>query len=266
MLHIVIYRCEWSETAPSNACLQDKHSILRKEQGEVSIVSQLKEKEMYSVVDQQEIPTVDTSVQQQRRDAAGEDFQNAVLSYQTRLFSTAKRLLYRSSLYSGSALNLDAEDLVQETLLKAFRHSNQFHRGTNLSAWLFRILTTTFLNHYRRQARRPIVHSLSEESIVLESDEATHLLGQVASENPENEVFGTIVEEDMLLALQKLSPERREVLLLFAIQELSYQQIAERLHIPEGTVMSRLWRGRHQLQLLLHHYGREYGYSHRNAS
>ena len=158
--------------------------------------------------------------------------------------------LYRMALrLTGNAP--DAEDLVQETYLRAFRSLHQFRPGTNLRAWLFRILMNSFINEYRRQSRRPAntsLEDLDEFSLyhqMLESD------FQPSVAQPEQEVLARLSEESVLEALDELPVEFRQVVLLADVEGFSYKEIAEVLRIPIGTVMSRLHRGRRRLQRLL---------------
>lgn len=145
----------------------------------------------------------------------------------------------------------DAEDLVQETYLRAFRARHQFRPGTNLRAWLFRILMNAFINEYRKQARRPSNTSLDE----LDDFSLYHQMldgrPQVGSGTIEEEVFARLSEERVLAALDDLPLEFRQVVHLADVEGFSYREIAEILGIPIGTVMSRLHRGRRKLQRLL---------------
>ncbi len=145
----------------------------------------------------------------------------------------------------------DAEDLVQETYLRAFRSLHQFQPGTNLRAWLFRILMNAFINEYRRQARRPTNTSLDElDEFSLYHQMRANNSHQVSGQ-PEQEVVTRLTEERVLAALDELPIEFRQVVQLADIEGFTYREIAEVLGIPIGTVMSRLHRGRRRLQRLL---------------
>jgi RNA polymerase sigma-70 factor (ECF subfamily) len=154
--------------------------------------------------------------------------------------------LYRTA-YRMSRNPADAEDLVQETYLRAFRSLHQFRAGTNLRAWLFKILTNAFINEYRKRSRQPRSTSLDDvEDYYL----YTHLLDsgiQPSASRPEEEVLASITDDDIVRALEALSEEFREVVLLADVEGFSYREIAEIMDIPVGTVMSRLHRARRRL-------------------
>ena len=154
--------------------------------------------------------------------------------------------LYRTA-YRMSGNPADAEDLVQETYLRAFRSLHQFRAGTNLRAWLFKILTNAFINEYRKRSRQPRSTSLDDvEDYYL----YTHLLDsgiQPSASRPEEEVLASITDDDVVRALEALSEEFREVVLLADVEGFSYREIAEIMDIPVGTVMSRLHRARRRL-------------------
>ncbi len=138
----------------------------------------------------------------------------------------------------------EAEDLVQETYLRAFRHFDQFDPGTNCRAWLFAILRNTFLNQLKRQGHE--VLGLDEGD--LERREAD-LLGEGGTiENPEDTLLSRVVDADLVAALDRLPVAFREVVVLADIEECSYKEIAQVCGLPLGTVMSRLSRGRRLLR------------------
>ena len=145
----------------------------------------------------------------------------------------------------------DAEDLVQETYLRALRALDQFQEGTNLRAWLFKILTNAFINQYRRRARAPRSESIDNiEDFYLYQ----HLIDsglQPAASEPEREVLERLVDEDIIRALEELPVPFRQVVLLADVEGFSYKEIADILGIKIGTVMSRLHRGRRRLQQAL---------------
>ncbi|HET7037804.1 MAG TPA: sigma-70 family RNA polymerase sigma factor [Thermomicrobiaceae bacterium] len=145
----------------------------------------------------------------------------------------------------------DAEDLVQETYLRAVRGLDRFQPGTNLRAWLFKILTNAFINEYRRRSRQPKSTSLddTEEYYVY-----AHLIDsgiQPSSRRPEDEVLASITDESVVRALEALPAEFRQVVLLADVEGFAYREIAEIMDIPIGTVMSRLHRARRRLQRAL---------------
>lgn len=139
-----------------------------------------------------------------------------------------------------------ASDLVQETVVRAFRYWPTFRGGTNLKAWLRRILTNTFINSYRSDVRRRrLASSLSEVQSTMVNEQA-----------PEDGEFG----DEVRGALAGLRPEFREVLLLVDVQQLSYAEVAEKMGCPIGTVMSRLHRARASMRQDLTDYARVEGY------
>jgi RNA polymerase sigma-70 factor (ECF subfamily) len=175
----------------------------------------------------------------------------------------AEALTYLDPLYR-TALRLsrnpqDAEDLVQETFLNAFRALDRFEEGTNLRAWLFRILNNAFISQYRRRKRRPS-SSLDEVSDFYLYDHLVAGNTAPAQENPEREVLSRIGDEAVLQALEELPVEFRQVELLADVEGFSYREIADILGIPIGTVMSRLYRGRRRLQQRLWREAQQAGY------
>ena len=152
----------------------------------------------------------------------------------------------------------DARDLVQDTYLKAFTSFHQFEEGTNLRAWLYRVLTTTFINTYRKDQRRPqIAQAELEDWQVAEAQSHTSDLGKSA----EVEALEKLPDSDIKRALQEIPEEFRMVVYLADVEGFSYKEIAEIVEIPAGTVMSRLSRGRKQLREKLADYAKELGYS-----
>lgn len=143
----------------------------------------------------------------------------------------------------------DAEDLVQETYLRAFRAWDQFEPGTNLKAWLFRILTNLFISSYRKKQREPVIVSADEQE---EFDLYSRLADRRALDgSAESIVLDQMVDEDVKKALADLPENFRIAVLLADVEGFSYKEIAEILDIPIGTVMSRLFRGRKALQKAL---------------
>jgi RNA polymerase sigma-70 factor (ECF subfamily) len=143
----------------------------------------------------------------------------------------------------------NAEDLVQDTVMRAWRFFDKFQKGTNFRAWLFKILTNTFINSYRRNTREKSLQDESERQSV----EARFFSSDVTeqAQNPEEYLLERVMSEDVLKAIDALSIDFRMVVILADIQEFTYKEIAEILDVPVGTVMSRLFRGRKQLQKTL---------------
>lgn len=143
----------------------------------------------------------------------------------------------------------EAEDLVQDTVVKAMRARDQFQPGTNLKAWLLRILTNTFINRYRRGGmERDVIDGPDAESLTDSWVGATTLR---AMRDPETQALSPLVEAEVQRALDELPAEFRLAVVLSDIEELSYKEIADAMGCPIGTVMSRLHRGRRMLQKTL---------------
>lgn len=180
---------------------------------------------------------------------AADPFETEALSFLDALYRTALRMTRSEA---------EAEDLVQETYIRAFRFRHQFTAGTNLKAWLFRILTNTFINQYRRKAARPDTTELDdvEESILYRH--MRDVSPGSSSPDPEAEVIDNTLSSEVKEALEAL-PEKFRTTLLLDVEGFSYKEIAEMLDIPIGTVMSRLHRGRKFLQKRLYDVARDRG-------
>ena len=167
------------------------------------------------------------------------------------------------SLYSG-ALRMtrnpaDAEDLVQETYLRAYRGFGGFTEGTNLKAWLYRILTNTYINSYRAKQRRPDETNLDEVEDLYLYRRLGGLEAARSSRSAEDELMDTFSEAEVKQAVEDLPENFRMVVLLADVEGFAYKEIAEILDIPIGTVMSRLHRGRKALQKALFEYAASHG-------
>ena len=182
------------------------------------------------------------------RDAT-DPFERDALSYLDALYRTALRMTRSEE---------EADDLVQETYIRAFRFQEQFEAGTNLKAWLFRILTNTFINQFRRRKSRPQTTELDD---VDESALYRHMTGASAASTaaePEAVVLDRVVDSEVTKALEEL-PEKFRTVVLLDVEGFSYKEMAEMLHVPIGTVMSRLHRGRKFLQKRLYDLARDRG-------
>lgn len=173
----------------------------------------------------------------------------------------ADALPFLDQLY-GTALRMtrdagDAEDLVQETFAKAFAAFSSFEQGTNLRAWLFRILRNTFINSYRKAQRQPYSDSVDELSDGQLVDIETRGAGGVRS--AETEALERLGDDDVNQALASLPEDFRTAVYLADVEGFSYKEIAEIMDTPVGTVMSRVHRGRKSLRGLLSEYARERG-------
>jgi RNA polymerase sigma-70 factor (ECF subfamily) len=172
-------------------------------------------------------------------------------------------LPHMASLYNA-ALRMtrnraDAEDLVQETYLRAFRGFSGFEEGTNVKAWLYRILTNTYINSYRAKKRRPDESDIDDVEALYLYRRLGGLEGATAGRSAEEEVLDRFTEAEVKEALESLPEQFRMVVLLADVEGFSYKEIAEILDIPIGTVMSRLHRGRRGLQKRLYEFGRRRG-------
>ncbi|MGE3620183.1 MAG: sigma-70 family RNA polymerase sigma factor [Acidimicrobiia bacterium] len=165
---------------------------------------------------------------------------------------------FMGSLYSA-ALRMtrnpaDAEDLVQETYLKAYRGFGGFEQGTNLKAWLYRILTNTYINQYRSKQRRPTETELDEVEDMFLYRRLGGLEAVEVSRSAEDELMDMFTEAEVKAAIEDLPENFRMAVLLADVEGFSYKEIAEILDIPIGTVMSRLHRGRKGLEKRLYDY------------
>ena len=159
----------------------------------------------------------------------------------------------------GAALRMtrnpaDAEDLVQETYLKAYRAFHTFQQGTNLKAWLYRILTNTYINTYRAKKRRPDETDLDEVEDLYLYRRLGGLEGATAGRSAEEELLEHLTSDEVKEALEALPEQFRMAVLLADVEGFAYKEIAEILDIPIGTVMSRLHRGRKAMQKQLYDY------------
>ncbi len=182
--------------------------------------------------------------------ASQETFMTDVDQYLNSLYSTALRLTKKPA---------DAQDLVQETLLKAYKAYGKFEAGTNLKAWLFRILTNSYINIYRYKSRRPNEVDIENEEQMFMYHKLRGSTATDVSKSVEDEFLSSITDTEIAKAIEDLPDQFREVVLLFDVEGLSYAEIAEMLKIPSGTVMSRLHRGRKALQKALIEYANENG-------
>jgi len=147
----------------------------------------------------------------------------------------------------------EAEDLVQETVLKAYRAWDRYERGTNCRAWLLTILRNTFINDFRKRSKRP-------DPVPFDAVEEVSVFGDVKDEDPEGSFFRHLVDDEVRRAIDELPEEFRLPVVLSDVEGLSYAEIAEVLELPVGTVKSRLFRGRRRLQRRLYEYAVEMGY------
>ena len=170
-------------------------------------------------------------------------FTDEAMEHMPSLYSAAMRMTRKPA---------DAEDLVQETYLRAYRGFGGFQEGTNLKAWLYRILTNTFINRYRAQQRRPDETELDDIEDFYLFRRLGGLEGARASRSAEDELLDLFSETEVKEAVESLPEQFRIAVLLADVEGFSYKEIAEILDVPIGTVMSRLHRGRKGLQKRLY--------------
>ena len=179
--------------------------------------------------------------------AERDDFAAQAMQFAPQLYSAAMRLTRNSA---------DAEDLVQDTYLRAWRSFNTFQEGTNLRAWLYRILTNSFINKYRAKQRRP-------DETGMDNIEDLYLYKRIGTldggRSAEDTMFEMFTDDEVKEALEELPENFRLPVLLADVEGFAYKEIAEMLEIPVGTVMSRLHRGRKQMHKLLYDFASERG-------
>lgn len=185
----------------------------------------------------------------QTRDLNGrQDFQRQILEYSNALYGMA---------FSLTRNRADAEDLVQEASIKAFRAYASFQPGTNFRAWIFTILRNAFINEYRRRKSRPESVSLDAEdgfSYYAQAGAAVEMGNNTAERLLDPRRAGEYFGDEIMHALQALPEEYREVIFLSDVQDLTYAETSQVLSVPVGTVRSRLSRGRSALQKSLWNY------------
>ena len=179
----------------------------------------------------------------------GWDFEAAAMPFVDSLYNTAYRMTRNAE---------DAEDLVQEAYLKAYKYYDKFQEGTNFKAWLFKILKNTFINNYRRRQSRPPQSDFAEIEESFETQVSEEVKRRIKS--PEEELLEDVLDEDVQRALDDLPTDYRMAVVLADLEGFSYKEIAEILELPVGTVMSRLYRGRKLLEESMLRYARDHGY------
>src|SRR6478736_5647706 len=177
-------------------------------------------------------------------------FAEQAMEFMAPLYSAALRMTRNPA---------DAEDLVQETYLKAYRGFGGFTEGTNLKAWMYRILTNTYINSYRAKQRRPDETDLDEVEDLYLYRRLGGLEAARSGRSAEDELMDTFSEAEVKSAIEDLPENFRMAVLLADVEGFSYKEIAEILDIPIGTVMSRLHRGRKALQRRLYEFAVDRG-------
>jgi RNA polymerase sigma-70 factor (ECF subfamily) len=184
-------------------------------------------------------------------------FADQAMEYMPSLYAAAMRMTRYSA---------DAEDLVQETYLKAYRGFGGFKEGTNLKAWLYRILTNTFINSYRSKKRRPDETDLDEVEDLYLYRRLGGLEAAQVGRSAEDELMDFFTDAEVKDAIEALPEQFRMAVLLADVEGFSYKEIAEILEIPIGTVMSRLHRGRKSLQKQLYEFATSRGLTARSST
>ena len=171
-------------------------------------------------------------------------FEREALAHLDSLYRVALRL-------TGNGA--EADDLVQETMLKAYRAWHQFEKGSNAKGWLLTILRHAFINEYRRRTRHP-------ETVDLDAIEPFSVFAEVQDDDPQGSFFDRIVDDEVLRAIDELPEQFRETVVLSDVDGLSYDSISRIFDVPVGTVKSRLFRARRMLQAKLYDYAVGMGY------
>ena len=179
-----------------------------------------------------------------------QEFEDVALPFIDALFNLALNLTHNRK---------DAEDLVQEAYLRAYRFFDSYQPGTHIKAWLFRILRNTFINRYRAAKVRPEVVDFEKIEASYERVVESEFLRDHQPPSPEQIVMDAVLDEEIEQALMALPEEYRTVVIMALVEEMSYKQIAAAQSIPLGTVMSRLHRGRKLLQAALLEYAQRKG-------
>lgn len=151
----------------------------------------------------------------------------------------------------------DAEDLVQDTIVKAYRFFSSYEKGTNAKAWLFRILKNSYINNYRKKSKKPAEVDYDEVATFYESIRAD----RTETSNLEDKMFRELIDDDLSKALNGIPEDFRTVVLLCDVEDFTYEEIANMLDVPIGTIRSRLHRGRNLLKAQLMDYAEKRGYT-----
>jgi RNA polymerase sigma-70 factor (ECF subfamily) len=176
------------------------------------------------------------------------DFDDEIIPHMDALYNFALRLTTDPN---------DAEDLVQDTIVKAYRFFSSYEKGTNAKAWMFRILKNSFINNYRKTSKKPSQVDYDEVSSYYESIRAE----RTETSDLESLMFREMMDDDLSTALKRLPEDFRTVVLLCDVDGYTYEEIANMLDVPIGTIRSRLHRGRNLLKTELLEYAKQRGYT-----
>ncbi|HKK26285.1 MAG TPA: sigma-70 family RNA polymerase sigma factor [Gracilimonas sp.] len=176
------------------------------------------------------------------------DFDEEIIPHMDALYNFALRLTTDPN---------DAEDLVQDTIVKAYRFFSSYEKGTNAKAWMFRILKNSFINNYRKTSKKPSQVDYDEVSSYYESIRAE----RTETSDLESLMFREMMDDDLSTALTRLPEDFRTVVLLCDVEGYTYEEIANMLDVPIGTIRSRLHRGRNLLKTELLEYAKKRGYT-----
>ncbi|MGD8426157.1 MAG: sigma-70 family RNA polymerase sigma factor [Balneolaceae bacterium] len=176
-----------------------------------------------------------------------EDFEEEIIPHLDAMYNFALRLTSDPS---------DAEDLVQDTIVKAYRFFSSYEKGTNAKAWLFRILKNSYINNYRKKSKQPNQVDYDEVSTFYETIRAE----RTDTSDLEDKMFRDLIDDDISNALEDLPEDFRTVVLLCDVEGFTYEEIANMLDVPIGTIRSRLHRGRNLLKAQLMEYAKKRGY------
>ena len=176
-----------------------------------------------------------------------EDFQEEIIPHLDAMYNFALRLTSDPN---------DAEDLVKDTIVKAYRFFSSYEKGTNAKAWLFRILKNSYINNYRKKSKQPSQVDYDEVSSFYETIRAD----RTDTSDLEDRMFRELIDDDISNALEQLPEDFRTVVLLCDVEGFTYEEIANMLDVPIGTIRSRLHRGRNLLKAELLEYAEKRGY------
>ncbi|MEX2600349.1 MAG: sigma-70 family RNA polymerase sigma factor [Balneolaceae bacterium] len=177
-----------------------------------------------------------------------EDFNKEMIPHLDALYNFALRLTTDPN---------DAEDLVQDSIVKAYRFFSSYEKGTNAKAWLFRILKNSYINNYRKNSKQPQQIDYDEVSMFYESIRAE----RTNTSDLEDKMFRELIDDDLTKALEEIPEDFRTVVLLCDVEDFTYEEISNMLDVPIGTIRSRLHRGRNLLKVQLMEYATERGYT-----